>query len=340
MPVWVWITAASLVVVLVVLGIVYGLGQSSGTPTVISEEAVTEPSPATTPTAVTVILPAMTPAATTQAASVTPSVLPAWQPPSEPIDFDWVEIPGGEFIMGSDPEQDPLALDNEQPRHSEYIDTFWIARTEVTVDQFAAFVEATGYRTTAEEAGSSHVWTGPGWEDVAGASWRAPHGPGSSVENKQNHPVTHISWTDAQFFSNWAGVRLPTEAEWEKACRGDEDSRFYPWGKNWPDKRRANFNMNVSMNVGDTTAVGSYPAGKSPYGLLDMSGNVWEWTQTKWRWDYNTPADNSGQRNAQRVVRGGSFLGDAGYVRCAFRYSPNIRDDGSGFRVVVSSSHP
>ncbi len=351
MPAWVWVAAASLAVVLVVLGIVYGLGQSSGTPTVISEEAVTETSPATTPTAVTITLPATTPAATTQAASVTPSVLPAWQPPSEPIDFDWVEIPARKFTMGSDPQQDSLAFGDEQPQHTEDVDTFWIARTEVTVAQFAAFVEATGYQTTAEQEGSSYTLIGSRWGVVAGVNWRAPRGPGSSVDDKQDHPVTHISWDDAQAFSRWAGVRLPTEAEWEKACRGVEDARIYPWGNNGPDKSRANYNM----NVGDTTAVGSYPAGQSPYGLLDMSGNVWEWTQTKWRDNYGTSAepdldelgrvveaDDSPGGVGTRVVRGGSFGSDARFVRCAVRYShyPYSRHEDGGFRVVVSPFHP
>jgi formylglycine-generating enzyme required for sulfatase activity len=152
--------------------------------------------------------------------------------------------------------------------------------------------------------------------------------------------VTHISWDDAQAFSAWAVVRLPTEAEWEKACRGAEDARIYPWGNEPPDDSRANYNM----NVGDTTAVGSYPAGKSPYGLLDMSGNVWEWTQTKWRSNYDTPADNSPQGDAARVVRGGSFVDFERGVRCAARYShfnsPNYRGADGAFRVVVSPSHP
>lgn len=268
---------------------------------------------------------------------VTPPSPAVWRPPTTPIAFDWVEIPAGEFITGSDPKQDSLALKYETPQHREHVATFWIARVPVTVAQFTAFVQATGYKTTAEEKGSSCTWTGSKWEDVKGASWRAPGGPKSDVTNKQNHPVTCVSWLDATAFCRWAGVRLPSEAEWEKAARGT-DGRIYPWGNDGPDKTLYNFNINVK----DTTAVGSYPAGKSPYGVLDMASNVWEWTQTKWRGDYNTPADNSPQGDAARVVRGGSFDGYVGFVRCAVRFNlnPSIRDEYGGFRVVVSPSPP
>ncbi len=263
---------------------------------------------------------------------VTPTPTPVWRPPTVPIAFDWVEIPAGEFIMGSDPKMDALAFDDEKPQHRERVATFWVARVPVTVAQFAAFVEATGYRTTAEEKGSSWAWTGSKWEEVKGAHWRAPRGPNTSVNAKQDHSATQVSWLDATAFCRWAGVRLPTEAEWEKAARGT-DGRIYPWGNNEPDKNLCNF----SMNVKDTTPVGSYPAGKSPYGLLDMAGNVWEWTQTKWRVNYNTPADASPPGDAARVVRGGSFANNGRRVRCAVRHFnlPLNRYEHSGFRVCA-----
>lgn len=256
-----------------------------------------------------------------------------WHPPSTPISFDWVEIPAGVFIMGSDPKQDAWAYDDEKPQHHEKVATFWMARVPVTVAQFAAFVEATGYRSTAEEAGFSLIWTGSEWNEVRGANWRAPRGPVSHMENKQNHPVTCVSWLDATAFCLWAGVCLPMEAEWEKAARGT-DGHIYPWGNNGPDTHLCNF----LMNVNDTTPVGNYPAGMSPYGLLDMSGNVWEYTQTKQAKDYTTVADNTSQGNEARVLRGGSFYVAEWSVRCASRYyhPPDYRCNDIGFRVVVS----
>ena len=164
----------------------------------------------------------------------------------------------------------------EAPQHRVAVAAFRIARMPVTVAQFAAFVRATGYRTTAEVKGSARVYTGSKWEDVKGADWSHPRGPQSDVVQKQNHPVTCVSWHDAQAFCKWAGVRLPSEAEWEKAARGT-DGRLYPWGDAAPTNEHCNF----GMKVGDTTPVGSYPKGASPYGLLDAAGNVLEWTSSK-----------------------------------------------------------
>jgi formylglycine-generating enzyme required for sulfatase activity len=259
------------------------------------------------------------------------AAVPVWQPPSAPVAFDWVEIAAGPFRMGSDPQKDTLALDSEKPAHLEDLAAFWMARVPVTVAQFAAFVAATGHKTTAEIVGFSYTWSGSAWKEMKGTTWRAPRGPRSGVYDRQDHPVTHVSWLDATAFCHWAGVRLPTEAEWEKAARGT-DGRSYPWGNNGPDKSLCNFNL----NVGDTTAVGSYLAGQSPYGLLDMSGNVAEWTQTKWRSDYSTPADHGRQVDAVRVVRGGSFIDYVGGVRCALRgsYGSHHRSSHIGFRVV------
>ncbi len=269
------------------------------------------------------------------AAPLSPASSPApaaISPPATPIAFDWVEIPAGEFIMGSDPMHDALATSSEQPQHRPDLPAFWISRTPVTVAQFAMFVDATGYQTTAESEGSSFAWDGHDWQDVIGARWRAPHGPTSSVLHKQNHPVTCVSWHDAQAFCRWAGVRLPDEAEWEKAARGS-DARLYPWGNFGPDKTRCNFNG----NAGDTTAVGSYPAGASPYGVLDMSGNVWEWTQSTWRSDYHQPDDPNPTARTTRVLRGGAYHSFEPSVRCACRIlaNPGGRSDGIGFRVIL-----
>ncbi len=192
--------------------------------------------------------------------------------------LDFVKIPAGEFRYG----------ENKQKVR---LDEFWISRTPITNAQYQVFVKTTGYR-------APDHWAG-----------------GQAPKGKEQHPVVYVSWEDAQAFCRWAGVRLPSEREWEKAARGT-DGRTYPWGNEPPDSQRCNFNN----QVGDTTAVGSYPAGASPYGVLDMAGNVWEWC---------ADAHEAGGR----VMRGGAFPNDEYYVRCAARVRniPNPRDLDFGF---------
>ena len=230
--------------------------------------------------------------AVVEPAKVAPQALPATPQapthapcrPAGPIAFDWVTIPAGEFLMGSDKTKDKLAFDDETPQHTLHLPEYRIARVPVTVAQFAAFVGATGHKTTAEVQGSAWNWTGSKWEEIKGADWAHPRGPESDVRAKQDHPVTCVSWHDAVAFCKWAGVRLPTEAEWEKAARGT-DGRIWPWGNREPNSGVCNFNM----TVGDTTPVGRYPDGKSPYGLLDVAGNVWEWTSSLWGKEVDKP---------------------------------------------------
>lgn len=169
-----------------------------------------------------------------------------------PIEFDWVTIPAGEFLMGSAKQKDRLARDSELPQHKLFLPEYRIARVPVTNRQYKQFVEATQHRSP------DH------WEK------------GQIPPNKENHPVVYVTWHDVLAFCEWAKVRLPTEAEWEKAARGT-DGRIYPWGNEVPDKNRCNFNN----NVGDTTPVGNYPQGASRYGCLDMAGIVWEWTSSR-----------------------------------------------------------
>ena len=251
---------------------------------------------------------------------VTPVMIMA--PPTSPIAFDWVKIPAGEFIMGSDKSKDKDALDSELPQHRIHLPDYWIAKTPVTVAQFAQFVKATNHKTTAEIEGKASVYDGNNWDWVVGANWAHPRGTKSDVKQKANHPVTCVSWADAVAFCQWANVRLPTEAEWEKAARGastgSTPDRIYPWGNEAPDKNRCNFNMDDN----DTTLVGNYPKGASPYGCLDMAGNVWEWTSTKWTSnyvDYANKVDNRLEGGGSRVMRGGSFNFIHGGVRCAIR---------------------
>jgi formylglycine-generating enzyme required for sulfatase activity len=177
--------------------------------------------------------------------------------------------------------------------------------------------------------GEEHNWT---------YTWRHPYGRKSDIDRKQDHPVTCISWRDAQAFCRWAGVRLPSEAEWEKVARGG-DGRIYPWGDEPPTDRLCNFNE----KVGDTTPVGSYPAGASPYGCLDMAGNVWEWTSTLWGWSYPyDPSDGRENLSASdsvfRVMRGGSWYSPASGVGCGVRNDgyPDLVDGYVGVRVVAS----
>jgi formylglycine-generating enzyme required for sulfatase activity len=264
------------------------------------------------------------------------------------MEIVFVRVPAGEFIMGSDKTKDKDAFDDETPQHKLTLPEYLIGKYPVTVAQFAAFVKATNHKTTAEKEGSGYTWTGYTWTggqwgEVKGADWRHPRGPKSDVIQKANHPVTLVSWDDAVAFCRWASkvtgreVRLPTEAEWEKAARGT-DGRIYPWGSDPPDKTRCNFNMNVK----DTTPVGQYsPKGDSPYGCADMSGNVWDWTGSLFKiypYQSGDGRENPDDRG-NRVLRGGSFDVNRRGVRCASRGhdGPNVRGDNRGFRVVCAS---
>jgi formylglycine-generating enzyme required for sulfatase activity/energy-coupling factor transporter ATP-binding protein EcfA2 len=250
----------------------------------------------------------------------------------------FVEIPAGQFRMGSDPEQDPEAEDHEQPQHSLHLDQFFMARYPVTVAQFALFVERSGHEPANEKS----------WQGLA------------------NHPVRYVSWHDAVAYCEWLTdvlkgwdwtpvtlrlndgwlVTLPSEAEWEKAARGT-DGRIYPWGNEF-DPNKAN---HKSTRLETTNAVGCFPDGISSYGLFDMSANVWEWTRSIWGDDPGTPTFgypyklDDGRENLNtgdnwlRVSRGGSFSHDINYIRCSCRSRglPNGYDRDDGFRVCMSS---
>jgi formylglycine-generating enzyme required for sulfatase activity/WD40 repeat protein len=255
--------------------------------------------------------------------------------------FDWVMIPAGEFLMGSDKSQDQDAFDDEFPQHRLYLPAYHITRTPVTVAQFEAFVQSTGYVTTAEKEDSARGWTGSKYEDeIQGANWRNPRGPGSDLVGKELHPVTTLSWHDVNAYCRWISerlgqvIRLPTEVEWEKAARGS-DGLIYPWGSEEPDESHSNFNM----MVGDTTPVGAYSRGASPYGCLDMAGNVWEWTSSSHgTYPYNVVNDGreDPEANGSRVLRGGSFGSNRNNIRCAIRLwnDPLTMNNNVGFRVV------
>ena len=283
-----------------------------------------------------------------------------WYLPREPL-LGFVPIPKGEFIMGSDPQKDPQALNREQPQHRLYLPTYYIARYPATVAQFRAFVEESGYK---------------------------PHNP-DSLRGTDNHPVVWVTWLDALVYAQWLDERLrdlakekvgevqseveqdfwrglaerryrvtlPSEAEWEKAARGGLQiphspvsnlqslvpnplpDRIYPWG-NGSDPNRTN---SAETGIGAPSAVGCFPCGVSPYGVEEMSGNVWEWTRSL-RKEYKYDPNDGRERldaplNIVRVLRGGSFHSTYRGVRCSLRYwfHPDLVNWSNGFRIVVST---
>ena len=264
---------------------------------------------------------------------------------------DMVLVPAGEFLMGSvarEAEQFVEACkgaggnaaackawaDREVPRHRVVLDAYYVDRHEVTNALFDRFVRTAEHRTTAEREGTGWVYTLKAgawdWPKVKGADWRHPNGPGSKAE--AHDPVVQVSWHDANAYCRWAGKRLPTEAEWEKAARGT-DERRYPWGEAW-DSSKANGDMAVRAFM----PVGSYPDSASPYGALDMAGNVAEWVADWFAPGYyqHSPAKSpQGPRSGdRRVLRGGSWDDFPAYLRTTFRNEspPDYRVNVVGFR--------
>ena len=314
-------------------------------------------------------------------------------PTDKPQGMVWIQ--GGEFRMGSDA---PTAWQDERPSHRVVVDGFWIDITEVTNAEFKKFVEATGYVTTAEQpptveeilgnsppgtpppspdmlVAGSLVFTPPGgevplndlrrwWKWTPGANWQHPEGPGSDLKGRENHPVVQVSWFDAKAYAEWAGKRLPTEAEWEYAARGGLDSMPYVWGAAGPSETNPQANLWTGSFPHKNTAMDGF-AGTAPvrkfeangYGLYDMAGNVWEWCADWYDRDlYQSRSPTEAVINprgpeqsrdplrpymSQRAQRGGSFLCNDSY--CS-RYRPSARhgctpDTGMshvGFRCVKS----
>jgi formylglycine-generating enzyme required for sulfatase activity len=273
---------------------------------------------------------------------------------------DFVRVPKGQFQMGSKGENE-LAWDDEKPQHSISIPyDFWIGRFPVNNAQFAEFVRSTSFETRAEREGWCWVWNtrDDQWEKTEGASWKHPLGANSTTAALQEHPVVQVCWYDALAFCEWLNqehgsdlpqgyhFRLPTEAEWEKAARGT-DGREWPWGNDY-DAARCN-----SKDAGKvcTVPVGTHsPQGDSPYGVADMSGNVWEWTLTLWGTDRDVPEfvypyrpndgrdDKSAGDDFYRIIRGGSFKDGIQGVRSACRDldPPHYSLNNLGFRVFVA----
>lgn len=240
----------------------------------------------------------------------------------------WVTVQAGPFLMGSDPELDQAALEDEIPQRELDSGTYRISKYPITVAQFRLFVDDDGYL-------NREYWTAKGWEEAG----RRPIYRDGLCEDDANCPVTWVSWYEAHAYCKWLTeqlgywVRLPTEAEWEKAARG-EKGKIYPWG----DRFEADRCNAQGAGVGHPTPVGAFsPEGDSPYGCADMVGNVWEWCASQMRESSDEPDRTNPESDAMRMLRGGSFVDDAARVRCAVRYWdwPHFGEETYGFRVVA-----
>ncbi len=234
-----------------------------------------------------------------------------------------VRIPEGEFIMGSD------KYTNERPQQKIHLDSYHMDKFLVTNKDFRQFIEATGYQTDAEKAGYGSVRFGYRWKKVPGANWKSPDGH-TSIEAKENHPVTQVSYNDALAYCQWKGKDLPTEAQWEKAARGAQGNE-YPWGNSEPDDTLANF----GDIIGTTTPVDRYEKGKSPYGVYDMAGNVYQWCKDFWSTGERESKNPVGPSDgAEYVVKGGSFIVGVDNLRSAHRdrYKSDYSSYLFGFR--------
>lgn len=284
-----------------------------------------------------------------------------------PNDDTMIFIPGGTFRMGTN-STEGFPDDGEGPMREVYVDPFYISAYAVTNKEFAQFVEQTGYITDAERYGWSFVFHlfvsdelkrtnpksvpgTPWWLAIEKATWRQPEGPGSTIDDRLDHPVVHVSWNDATAYCRWAGKRLPTEAEWEFAARGGLDQKTYPWGNEL--KVNGKYVCNIWQgkfpvkNHASDGYVGTAPVDAyepNGYGLYNVAGNVWEWCEDWFSPDYHrqTKAKNPKytKQTGRRSIRGGSYLCHRSYCnryRVAARSSntPDSTTGNLGFRCVA-----
>jgi formylglycine-generating enzyme required for sulfatase activity len=263
-----------------------------------------------------------------------------------------IEVPASEFWMGSPAKEGD---NDEHPQHKVLVNTYYIGKFEVTNEQFDRFVRVTGYKTDVEKAGKAQVYEQQNgvwkWVEKKGASWRFYFS-----KDKTKYPVVLVTWNDAKAYCDWVGLRLPFEAEWEKATRG-YDKRKYPWGKNEPGAEgfaRCNYadqntdykwsDMKINDGYKMMAPAGSYETGKSPYGCYDMAGNVWEWCSDRYAEYYymtsSGPDPQGPVTGTSRVLRGGSWFTGAYDMRCSNRngIGQGYQNADLGFRVALSQT--
>ncbi|MGB2962514.1 MAG: formylglycine-generating enzyme family protein [Anaerolineales bacterium] len=307
-------------------------------------------------------------------ATPTPTLSPG-DTRTSPVDgMTMVYIPPGEYTLGSteedvewaveqcgranssseyswDDECDTAEFQDEMPQHTVRLDPYWIDQTEVTVAMFAQFVDETGYKTVAERFQYKDLTYTDKWRFERNADWSNPFGLESATEDLKENPVVNVSWQDAWTYCEWAGRRLPTEAEWEAAARG-MDLRIFPWGDESPLNNHANLTDDRSIVLGLSSSysdgymwispVMSFPEGASPFGVLGMAGNVKEWVYDWYSPVYDLPplAENpiNTTETEMRVRRSGSFDTYLSDIRTASRAgsSPYWTASDLGFRCVLS----
>jgi sulfatase modifying factor 1 len=262
---------------------------------------------------------------------------------------DMALIPDGNYLIGTN--EQVFVADKEGPEREVYIKQFYIDKYEVSNEEFQKFVTATDYKTEAETFGDSFVFKifldektqkeyedfrvmqAPWWYKVKGVNWKHPEGTNSNIDDRLDHPVLHVSYNDADAFCKWKNKRLPTEAEWEVACRGGKKQKLYPWGnklnprdEHWMNIWQGNFpdeNLQEDGFVG-TCAVNKFR--QNDYDLYNIVGNAWEWTSDLWN------ENDKDKVNPDRVKKGGSYLCHKSYCyryRCAAR-SQNTQDSSAG----------